>query len=314
MTWTTNELIVAILQAINALNGKSAFVFADFDDSRGVGVGIRNSEKLVLMLPSEPTAEGFVSKYAQYEPAIMLVQGGKTEELVEKSVLTCTVVPDDLSQIQAVAAIFSGLVSLQLENSNVSSAIWAMKGLFDNGFSGSASLEKIKGLIGELCVVADYGYDSKIISSWHSDPSDKFDFSFSNQRIEVKTTRGAVRVHNFSEGQVPGPNNVDVYVASVKLQIVETGGVSLAEYLLSLQASIPKASFQRILEIATNYLGENPLSIVKPRFDLPGTLGNISYFHGALVPYPSPADGTSEISWKANLEGQAPLTSKPRIV
>jgi hypothetical protein len=312
MTWTTNEIIIAILQAIKSLNGENAFIFAEFDDIRGVGVGVRNSEQLVLMLPSEPAAEGFVAKYAEYQPAIMLVQGDKSEELVEKSVLTCTVSPEDLSQIQAVASIFSGLLSLQLGATNLSSAIWALRGLFENGFKTGAGLETVKGLIGELCVIADYHYDSKLISAWHTQPSDKFDFSFSNERIEVKTTSGAVRIHKFSEGQVPGPKNVNVYVASVKLQVVETGGFSLADHLLFLKATIPLADFERVLEIATQYLGENPLSVFQPRYDLPGTLGNIAYFHGALVPYPSPADGTSEISWKANLEGMAALQSKPR--
>jgi hypothetical protein len=204
-------------------------------------------------------------------------------------------------------------VSLEKSTKDTAQAIWAMKGLFDSGFNPQVSKEAVKGLFGELAVLNEFEFSDEIIRAWHSDPNSKFDITSGNARIEVKTTAGSVREHHFSEGQVPGPGNVACFVASVMLQVVETGGLTLGEYLFDIQKSLSPAHFQKVLQTSAEYLNANPFSIQKPRVDIPGTLGNIRYFKSPSVPHPNGSPGTSDISWKANLAGLEAEASRPTL-
>lgn len=308
MMWTTTELVYSIFTAMRGGLGKGDLAFATLDVARRVGVGVRSDSEIVLMLPSQVGHEGFKTKYAEFQPTVSLLSDSENNEMLQTSLLTCTIDSGELSQLQAVASIFSGLISLEQDTSDLGSAIWALKSIFETGFKSCASPDLIKGLLGELSIIEHYGFRPEVILAWHSNPGDKYDFSTGNTRIEVKATSSAIRKHKFSEGQVPGPANVEVYVASVKLQLVETGGFSLSEYILEIQKILPGDLFKKILETSTEYLGESPLSISSPRIDRVGTQANIGYYHGSLVPYPATADGVSEMSWKANLEGLDPVS------
>lgn len=313
MNWGTDEIVRAVLSSILHPDEKGDFTFPLYNKTRQVGIGVRSTGDLVLMLPQQSDALAFEAKYAQYQPAVDLYQPGQTVEVVTRSLLYCQFEPDDLGQIQAIAAVFAGLVSLEKSTKDTAQAIWAMKGLFDSGFSNQVSKEAVKGLFGELAVLHEFEFSDQIIRAWHSDPSSKFDLASGNVRIEVKTTSGAIREHHFSEGQVPGPGNVACYVASVMLQVVEAGGLTLAEYLFEIQKNLRPADFQRVIGICAEYINANPFSIQEPRVDILGTLGNIRYFKSPSVPYPQGAPGTSDITWAASLAGLEAETLRPSL-
>jgi hypothetical protein len=313
MNWDTDEIVRAVLSEILHPDGKGDFTFPLYNATRQIGIGVRSTGELVLMLPQQNDAEAFEAKYAQYNPAVDLYQPGQAVDVVTRSLLYCQFEPDDLGQIQAIAAVFAGLVSLEKSTKDTAQAIWAMKGLFDSGFNPQVSKEAVKGLFGELAVLNEFEFSDEIIRAWHSDPNSKFDITSGNARIEVKTTAGSVREHHFSEGQVPGPGNVACFVASVMLQVVETGGLTLGEYLFDIQKSLSPAHFQKVLQTSAEYLNANPFSIQKPRVDIPGTLGNIRYFKSPSVPHPNGSPGTSDISWKANLAGLEAEASRPTL-
>jgi Putative PD-(D/E)XK family member, (DUF4420) len=313
MNWSTDEIVRAVLSKILHPDETGDFSFPLYNAPRQVGIGVRSTGELVLMLPQQSEAEAFEAKYAQYSPAVDLYQPGQAVDVVTRSLLYCQFEPDDLGQIQAIAAVFAGLVSLERSTKDTAQAIWAMKGLFDSGFNNHVPMESIKGLFGELAVLHEYNFSKGVLTAWHSDPNSKFDITSGNTRLEVKTTSGAIREHHFSEGQVPGPSDVDCFVASVMLQIVNTGGVNLGEYLFEIQKNLSPIDFQQLLETCASYLKANPFSIQQPRIDIRGTLGNIRYYQSPIVPHPNGTQGTSDISWRANLSGLEPETSRPSL-
>lgn len=303
MTWNTEEILQASLGLLGAKRSDGDLQFPLFDQSRMVGVGGGGGSELVLMLPAQPNAEPFEAAYATYAPSVELYQPGETLQTVTRSLLICKFESSEPGHLQAICSIFSGLISLEMAVQNTADAIWAMKRMFDSGIVPKPSIQSVKGLFGELAVLQDYDFSPEAIRSWHLAPGSKFDFSSGNLRVEVKTTSGAVREHQFSEGQVPGPENADVFVASVLLQIVETGGISLAEYFLRIRSELTSEEFHRVLEISSLYLKTNPLAIVTPRVDLDGTLGTIRYFKSEAIPFPRPVQGVLDLQWTANLEG-----------
>jgi hypothetical protein len=303
MIWGSDTIVRAILATLNAGANEGDFEFPLYDARRMVGVGVNTSGELVLMLPPQPDADGFEAKHANYVPYVNLIQPTELPQVVARSLINCKFDADDLGQIQAISSLFAGLISLERSVSNTASAIWAMKSLFESGFVYKPSKETIKGLLGELAVLNDYQFADETVRAWHSDPMSKFDLSHGNLRLEVKTTSGASREHRFSQGQVPGPQNVRTFVASVLLQVVESGGISLCDFLLKIKSSVAPDVFNGILAKASEYVKCNPFSVNEPRFDLHGTLNNIRYFKAELVPHPAIAQGVSELTWKAALQG-----------
>jgi hypothetical protein len=61
------------------------------------------------------------------------------------------------------------------------------------------------------------------VDRWHTDNSDTFDFSWGQGRLEVKSTVGAFRIHDFSLDQLQPPVGGFGYVASLVLKAANGG-------------------------------------------------------------------------------------------
>jgi hypothetical protein len=82
---------------------------------------------------------------------------------------------------------------------------------------------EISGLWAELfCIVAS-GDVPVAVDRWHTDNSDTFDFSWGQGRLEVKSTVGAFRIHDFSLDQLQPPVGGFGYVASLVLKAANGG-------------------------------------------------------------------------------------------
>ena len=93
----------------------------------------------------------------------------------------------------------------------------------------------IKGIWAELFVIERSAVLEEMVAAWHSDTDEKFDFASERGYVEVKATEQAVRVHEFSLGQLRPNGNMPVIIASLRLRR-EAGGTSV----LSLARRIDK--------------------------------------------------------------------------
>lgn len=93
----------------------------------------------------------------------------------------------------------------------------------------------IKGIWAELFVMERSTVLEEMVAAWHSDADEKFDFASERGYLEVKATEQAVRVHEFSLGQLRPNGDMPVIIASLRLRR-EAGGTSV----LSLTRRIDK--------------------------------------------------------------------------
>lgn len=84
-------------------------------------------------------------------------------------------------------------------------------------------LKSIQGLWGELFLISNALIPNVLISSWHKNPEDKFDFSLNSDHIEVKTTAVNKREHNFSLEQLNTSKESNVIIASLFVNKVSLG-------------------------------------------------------------------------------------------
>ena len=62
-----------------------------------------------------------------------------------------------------------------------------------------------------------------LVRCWHSIPEEKFDFNNGEERIEVKSSSNALRIHNFSLDQLHSPTDTRTVIASVFVRQASMG-------------------------------------------------------------------------------------------
>jgi len=81
--------------------------------------------------------------------------------------------------------------------------------------------KSVQGLWGELLLIAMGTSPIELVSSWHVDVSDMYDFNAGGQRIEVKTSSSRGRTHHFRLEQLIPPIGTELVVSSL---VVESSG------------------------------------------------------------------------------------------
>jgi hypothetical protein len=82
---------------------------------------------------------------------------------------------------------------------------------------------EISGLWAELFCIAASGNVPVALDRWHTDNTESFDFSWGQGRLEVKSTVGPFRIHEFSLDQLQPPSSGSGYVASLVLKAANGG-------------------------------------------------------------------------------------------
>jgi len=279
-----------------------------FDLDSQIGIGADGKGNTVLVLPGQQDAFAFETEFASYDPWSNLVVFESSTQLNGVSILRCNIEIEDEATIEAAAAIFYGLIDLQEKFGETGKAIWQLKSLFANRLKFELADSTITGLLGELLIVSISKNPSLAVRFWHSNIDDKFDFSGSNFRLEVKSTSTGVRSHHFSSHQIPGNVPEKTFVASVQIVRVE-GGTTLSEILADLSLKLDVDELTKVTEIIHRTLGVPAELVHDYQIDLEVTRLGIKLLKGPDVPSPSPNDGVISMEWLANLEGVADMTS-----
>ena len=96
---------------------------------------------------------------------------------------------------------------------------------------------EISGLWAELFCIAESGDVTVAVDRWHTENADAFDFSWPQGRLEVKSTVGAFRVHDFSLDQLQPPSGGSGYVASLVLKAA-SGGEGVLDIARRIEAQL----------------------------------------------------------------------------
>ena len=162
----------------------------------------------------------------------------------------------------------------------------------------TASNEVVQGVWAELVLIAHSTQPDIMVAAWHEDPDDIYDFALANERLEVKSARGAHRRHRFSSSQLPSRPGVELTVVSVLVQRV-AGGSTLWD-LLQLLGSRVNASVHA--EAMRKTLAVVPLSaLVELAYDSVSASATAAFFAGRDVPAISLPRDVLSASWTADL-------------
>jgi hypothetical protein len=162
--------------------------------------------------------------------------------------------------------------------------------------------------MGELLIISLSENAPLAVRFWHSNIDDKFDFSGSNFRLEVKSTSTGMRNHHFSSNQIPGNVPEKTFIASVKIARVEVG-TTLSEILSRLRLKLDKSEFEKVTEIIHRTIGVPVQLVTEYQIDLEATVLGIKLLKSSDVPCPVSGEGILSMDWLANLDGVPDMTS-----
>lgn len=169
---------------------------------------------------------------------------------------------------------------------------------------GRPSSREVTGLWAELFVIARSKNVSQALRAWHADQFERFDFSWSTGRLEVKAAAREQRLHEFALEQLQPPLCGAGYVVSVLLQTQSAGIgiVDLANEIEAVVASEPQLR-QKLWESIVAALGSDFSERLDRQFDPSYADRSLVVFAMEDVPAPcQPADPrVSGIRFRADL-------------
>jgi len=165
-----------------------------------------------------------------------------------------------------------------------------------------------QGLWGELFVMTRVRKFSFWAPFWHSEATQRFDFSASGRRVEVKTTVGLERIHHFSHGQIFAHEGEEIVIASLLLR-EDDAGLSLRKLIDDARVALQDTPFFLKVERAVRRAGMEGSSEAGLVFDAIEASRELAWFRSTDAPHfqvPEPP-GVSETRYKVD------LSTTPRI-
>jgi hypothetical protein len=279
-----------------------------FDPQNQQGVGIDGKGQIILVLPGQEDVTSFRTEYASYDPWSNFIDVATNHELKDVAILRCDVDLNDNATIEAAAAIFSGLLDLQNHFGKTGQAIWKLKSLFSNRLNFEVPDFVITGFLGEILILLKSSNPDLAVKYWHSKIDDRYDYSGSDFRLEIKSTAGIIRHHHFTSHQIPGDVPTKTFVASVKISKVEKGE-NLVHVFRELEQKLGKDDYAKVVDLSLSVLGVPINLLLDYQFDLTASLDSIGLIAGTEVPCPTVAEGVISMEWIASLDQSSNLTS-----
>lgn len=154
----------------------------------------------------------------------------------------------------------------------------------------------IQGLWAELFVIEQAKYPEYLIQSWHSSPEDKFDFNDGQDKIEVKSTSAARRIHSFALEQLNPNRNSNLLIASVFVVQTERGK-NIFDLIDSICRRVQNLQLQfRLNEILSQTLGSDFDKVFDVYFDYQQALDTLAFFDFKDIPTISNNNIPEEVS------------------
>lgn len=168
----------------------------------------------------------------------------------------------------------------------------------------------VQGLWAELLLIAASSDPEVMVAAWHAEPEAIHDFVSGVQRLEVKSTAGALRRHHFRLEQVVPPAGSVLVVASLLLEPAEAG-TTVADLVDRIAAALPTGTdLRRRLEaIVAAALGSDWRAGAAVSFDETAALRALAYFPSSSIPAVAP-DTPAEVSdvhFISDLSGLSPV-------
>lgn len=170
--------------------------------------------------------------------------------------------------------------------------------------------KSVQGLWAELFLIARAYDTTTMVAAWHVTPEDRYDFSFGDQRIEVKSTSTRVRHHYFSLDQLRPPTDTTLLIASLFVEYAGAG-TSIMEFAEQIRTRISDNQdlllhVDRIISVT---LGENWRDALEARFDIERAEDSLAFYEVTAIPSVGRdlPPGISDIRFKSDLTNCSPV-------
>lgn len=142
----------------------------------------------------------------------------------------------------------------------------------------------IQGLWAELFLIVESKEPATLVRCWHSIPEEKFDFNNGEERIEVKSSSNALRIHNFSLDQLHSPTDTRTIIASVFVRQASTGkSIANLSSDISERLSDLELTEKLQLQIALT-LGKAISDSMKVKFDFEFAKDSLRFYRAEDIP------------------------------
>jgi hypothetical protein len=235
---------------------------------------------------------------------------GATESVETLAVLKCTTADPMLREyfLRSLSGAVDALPAFPTEE-DIATAVAKLVELF-------RALEapprtSLQGLWCELLLIGRALNIHQAAVAWHADPNARHDFIAGRQRIEVKSTTGTHRIHQFRLEQLIPPHGTDVVIASFLLE--ESGrGISIADLWdeVSRRHELSVALRNRLSQILALGLGRDWRKARRVAFDPEAALDRLCMCDATVIPKVSPdlPVEVSEVRFKSELTDASPLS------
>ena len=164
--------------------------------------------------------------------------------------------------------------------------------------------KSLQGLWAELFLISESHQPDVLIQAWHVVPEDRYDFAMDNQRIEVKSFSGNLRLHYFSLEQLHPPEGVKALVASMSVERSQAG-VSIADLREKIQVRLDSNldSLLHIDSIMALTLGDAWQQASDVRFDERLAEESLVFYETSKIPSVNPnlPTGVSGVRFRSDL-------------
>jgi hypothetical protein len=240
---------------------------------------------------------------------------GATESVETLAVLKCMTDDPMLREyfLRSLSGTIAALPAIPTEE-EIAAAVAKLVGLF-------RALEahprtSLQGLWCELFLIGRAPNIRQAAVARHADPSALHDFVARRQRVEVKSTMGPHRVHQFRLEQLIPPHGTDVVIAPFLLE-ESGGGVSIAELWdeVSRCHELSVALRNRLSQILALGLGRGWRKARRVAFNPEVALKGLHLYNATMIPKVDPnlPVEVSEVRFKYELTG-TPSLSRTNVV
>ncbi len=161
----------------------------------------------------------------------------------------------------------------------------------------------VTGLWGELLLIYLAEFPGEFLDAWHLRKSDSFDFSFGEKRIEVKTTEGPSREHEFSLKQIRSGRSTD-FIASIVLSR-SSDGISVLDLARLIAERLDAVRQGKLWRLVVGTVGDDADGDSDQYFDLKSASDSVVFLCAEDVPAPevpvSAIPFVTNVKFRANL-------------
>ena len=164
--------------------------------------------------------------------------------------------------------------------------------------------KSVQGLWAELFLISQARQPATLIEAWHTIVEDRYDFAMDDQRIEVKSFSGDIRLHHFSLEQLHPPEDIRALVISVSVESSQAG-VSIADLREKIQTHLGSNldSLLHVDRVIALTLGDAWQQASEARFDERLAEESLAFYETSAIPSVNPnlPTGVSGVHFRSDL-------------